>query len=400
MIVVVERRFPPGSGDWAQGDPLYERPLEPRPRRHWGRRILATACVLILLGVLAGAALLVYASSRVNAKGIACTACSPAPSGASGMNVLVMASDTRQGLSPAEAQRLDPGNVDLNDGTRADSLALVHLEPGSGKAVVISIPRDLRVPAPGGGYEKINAYFNNGPNPMVAEVSSLTGLSIQHFIEVNFVSFGEITQALGGVNVYFNRAINDPNSGLNQPKGCNLLSGDQALAFVRDRDTDSDFGRIARQRLFVTLMMDKVLTPGTLLNPVKVLNLIKLGLNSLTHDSGLSLATMLNLALHFHSFNSSAIDFRVLPVQSTGQVIGGVSYVIENTSQASALMTAVGNGSPLPPYGVQSTNAAPTTTGAASTAPSKSQPPAPSAAASPAATPLASVAGASFGAPC
>jgi len=348
------------------------------------------------VGVVAGAALYVYANQRVNQKAVACSACTPAPAGASGTNLLVMASDTRQGLSPSEAKLLDPGNVDLNDGTRADSIALVHLEPSSGKAVVISIPRDLRVPAPGGGYEKINAYFNDGPVPLVAEVSSLTGLPIQHFVEVNFVSFGEITQALGGVDVYFNRAIDDPNSGLNEPQGCDLLTGGQALAFVRDRDTDSDFGRIARQRLFVTLMMNKVLTPGTLLNPVKVVNLVKLGLGALTHDSGLGLTTMLDLALHFHSFSSSDIDFRVLPVQSTGQVIGGVDYVIENSSQAAALLTAVRDGTALPPYGVQSVNPAPTPASGGSAPPASPAAPA----ASPPAGAPATTPGASFGAPC
>ena len=355
--------------------------------------------VLVIVGVVAGVALFVYANRRVTQQAVACSACTPAPAGASGTNLLVLASDTRVGLSPAEAQKLDPGNIDLNSGERADSIALVHLEPGTGKAVVISIPRDLRVPAAGGGYGKINGYFNNGPNPMVAEVTSLTGLPIQHFIEVNFTSFGEIDDALGGVDVYFNRPINDPNSGLDQPKGCDTLTGAQALAFVRDRDTDSDFGRIARQRLFVTLMMDKVLTPGTLLNPVKVVDLIKLGLGSLTHDSGLGLTTMLDLALHYHSFNSSDIDFRVLPVQSTGQVIGGVDYVIENTQQATALLSALQDGSPLPPYGIQSVNAAPTPSTGSAGAPPASRAPASASPAAPA-SPAGNIAGASFGAPC
>src|SRR5579883_3278112 len=306
---------PPPAAPRGKGS---HRHREPRKHRLL-RRTLKVVAVLVSLLLIAGGSFFVYANYRINQHGHKCSACSGAPAPAAGtsgpapFNVLVMGSDSRAGLSPAEAKLLDPGNVDLNSGTRADTIALVHVEPAVGKAVVVSIPRDLWVPAPNGGYEKINAYFNSGPNAMVAEVSALTGLPIEHYVEIDFTSFGEITQALGGVSVYFNRPIYDPNSGLHQPKGCDLLTGAQALAFVRDRDTDSDFGRIARQRLFVTLMIDKILTPGTLLNPVKVANLISLGLSSLEHDSGLTLTGLLGLVKDFHNFGSGDIDFRVLP---------------------------------------------------------------------------------------
>jgi LCP family protein required for cell wall assembly len=336
-------------------------PAGPGPTRRGWRRVLwrtvKVLALLVLLGVVAGVAFFAYANYRINQKGRHCAACSPVAqptgAGAAPINILVLASDSRAGLSPAEAKLLDPTRANANSGERADSIALVHLEPATGKAVVISFPRDLMVPAPGGGHEKINAYFNSGPSSMVAEVESLTGLPINHYVEVDFSSFGEITQYVGGVDVYFNRAIRDPNSGLNQPKGCDLLNGAQALAFVRDRDTDSDFGRIARQRLYVTLMMNKILTPGTLFNPVKVSNLINFGLGALGHDSDLHLTTMLSLVKDFRHFNSGQIDFRVLPSYANGTLIDGVSYVIESTPEANALLAAVRDGTPLPDYGIQ-----------------------------------------------
>jgi LCP family protein required for cell wall assembly len=362
-VAAAGERVPPGGGKPPGGGGPH--PASNRyPQRHKHRvlrRTLQVLGTLAVLAVIGAAALFFYANYRINKHSHHCAACVPVAKATGGapaspFNVLVMASDTRSGLSAAEAKLLDPNNVNLNSGQRADSIALVHVEPATGKAVVISIPRDLRVPAPSGGYEKINAYFNSGPNSMVAEVSALTGLPIEHYIAVDFTSFGEITQALGGVDVYFNRAINDPNSGLDQPKGCDLLSGAQALAFVRDRDTDSDFGRIARQRLFVTLMINKVLTPGTLLNPIKVANLVNLGLSSLEHDSGLTLTGLLSLLKHFHNFNSSDIDFRVLPSYPNGALIGGASYVIESTPQANALLAALRDGTPLPDYGIQGVN--------------------------------------------
>jgi hypothetical protein len=169
---------------------------------------------------------------------------------------------------------------------------------------------------------------------------------------VNFNSFRTITDALGGVNVRFTRAVNDPDSGLNQPAGCNLLTGDQALAFVRIRHIDSDYGRIARQQLFVKLMMQKILSAGTLLNPQKVVSLINLGAGNVGHDSGLGLSTMSSMALRFRHFSSNDLDFRVVP--SLPQPDG---YVVANQAQSAALFTALRNGGPLPDYGKQGVSA-------------------------------------------
>lgn len=327
-----------------------------------GRRLrrLVTGLALIMVVVtVSGAAFLLYANHKIDSKGFACAACVAVAQPGSGapatpFNVLVLGSDTRAVLNGKDQALLDPTGVDRNGGQRADTIAVVHVSPATGKAILVNVPRDLRVPTPDGrGYEKINAYYNNGPSSMVAAVERLTGLGINHYIEVNFNSFRTITDALGGVNIRFDRRIVDPNSGLNQPAGCNLLTGDQALAFVRDRDTDSDFGRIARQQLFVKQMIAKVLTPGTLLNPVKVASLVNLGLGTVKHDSGLNLHAMTSLALKFHSFSAKNIDFRVLPSAADPTPIAGQLYVLENVPEANALFAAIKNGTPLPAYGKQ-----------------------------------------------
>lgn len=305
---------------------------------------------------ISGAAFLLYANHRIDSKGFACAACVAVDEGGAPskpFNVLVLGSDTRAVLNGKDQALLDPTRADQNSPQRADTIALVHVNPATGKAILVNLPRDLRVPAPGGGYEKINAYYNNGASSMVAAVERLTGLDVNHYIEINFNSFRTITDALGGVRIRFSRRIVDPNSGLNQPAGCNLLTGDQALAFVRDRDTDSDFGRIARQQLFVKQMIAKVLTPGTLLNPVKMASLVNLGLGTVKHDSGLNLQAMTSLALRFHSFGSSNIDFRVLPSAADPTPINGQLYVLENVPEATALFAAIKNGTPLPDYGKQ-----------------------------------------------
>jgi LCP family protein required for cell wall assembly len=322
------------------------------------RRFIAGVAIFLAVVVVSGVAFFFYAKHKIDAKAVNCTSCVAVKAAAAGapatpFNVLVLGSDTRAVLNAQDQHALDPTGVDQNSGQRADTIAILHVEPATGKAVLINVPRDLMVPAPGGGNEKINAYYNSGVSGMVSAVESLTGLDINHYVEVNFDSFRTITDALGGVNIYFNQAVYDANSGLRQPKGCDLITGAQALAFVRDRDTDSDFGRIARQQLFVKQMMNKVLTPGTLLNPVKVANLVNLGLGSVTHDSGLTLGTMLRLAEKFHSLSSSSIDFRVLPSYADNTPIGGQLYVLENKAQATALFAALKNNTTLPAYGIQ-----------------------------------------------
>ena len=336
-------------------------PAPPRHRRRRVlRRILLTVLVLAIVGVVGSTAILFYLNSQLGRNAVGCRACGPAeagPGGQTDQNVLILGSDTRAVLDPQDQAKFDPTGADQNTGQRADVIAVLHVDGATGRAVLVSIPRDLWVPAPKGGHEKINGFFNAGVSPMVTAVEQLTGLTINHYVAVNFDSFRSISNALGGVNIRFARHIYDRNSGLNQPAGCNTLEGDQALAFVRDRDTDSDFGRIARQQLFVQQMMKKILTPGTLLNPFKVTHLIDLGLGNLTHDSGLTLGLLTHLALKFHSFSSSDIDFRVLPSAPNGALIQGQSVVTQNpaeVAQSQALFAAIRADAPLPDYGRQS----------------------------------------------
>jgi LCP family protein required for cell wall assembly len=311
---------------------------------------LGSLALIALVMIVAAVALYLHTRALVDRNGAACPSCAALGSGP--MNVLVLGSDSRAVLDPQDLQHYDPLGNDRNSGQRADSIVLLHIDPTAAKAVALALPRDLKVPAPNGGFQKINGYYNQGVSAMVKAVHDLTGLPVNHYVEVNFNSFRTITNALGGVNVKFTRSVNDPDSGLNQPAGCNTLTGDQALAFVRVRHIDSDYGRIARQQLFVKLMMDKILSAGTLLNPQRVVSLINLGASHVGHDSGLGLSTMSSLGLRFRHFHTSDIDFRVVP--SLPQPDG---YVVANTAQSTALFGALRNGGQLPEYGKQGVSA-------------------------------------------
>ncbi|MGH9198952.1 MAG: LCP family protein, partial [Acidimicrobiia bacterium] len=240
------------------------------------------------------------------------------------MNVLVLGSDSRAVLPDEEQGQFDPTGKDRGTGRRADTIILIHLDEQREKAVLVHFPRDLRVRYPDGKTGKINGAYQKGPEAMVKTVQNFTGLEVHHFVEVNFVGFRNIVDALGGVDVYFERAIKDPDSGLNVPKGCVRLTGNQALAFVRVRKIDNDFGRIARQQLFVSLMMDKVTSAKTLFNPVKIFKLVDLFSDNVTTNVDFSVRDMASLGSRLRTFDTKRVDMRVIP--SSGRNLSGVSY--------------------------------------------------------------------------
>jgi LCP family protein required for cell wall assembly len=322
--------------------------------------------VLLILVVL-GAGLLGYAAIRLRGNQVAI----PLSSRVSDepMNVLVLGSDSREGLSQEDQAKLDPTGEDAKSGRRADTIVLVHIDEQKKQAVLVHFPRDLKVTYPGGKTGKINAAYQQGPAAMVKTVEKVSGLPIHHYIEVNFVGFRNIVQALGGVKVYFEHAIHDKDSGLDVPKGCVELNGDRALAFVRVRKIDSDFGRIARQQLFARLVMDKVVSAGTLLNPLKVVRLVTIGTGNVRTDDSLGPGDMKSIALRLRSFDPGAIDMRVVP--STA----GPSYVYENEQDSNALFAALKDGTALPDVGKAASSNVDTTTRAAAPAPSASSSP-------------------------
>lgn len=323
--------------------------------------------MVLLALVLLGGGLLAYAAIRLKGNQVAI----PLPSRASDepMNVLVLGSDSREGLSKEDQARLDPTGEDAKSGRRADTIVLVHIDEQKKQAVLVHFPRDLKVTYPGGGTGKINAAYQRGPAAMVRTVEKVSSLPIHHYIEVNFVGFRNIVQALGGVRVYFEHPIHDKDSGLNVPKGCVELNGDRALAFVRVRKIDSDFGRIARQQLFARLIMNKVVSAGTLLNPLKVVRLVTIGTSNVRTDDALGPGDMKDIALRLRSFDPGQVDMRVVP--STA----GPSYVYENDEQADALFAALKNGTALPDVGKAASPNVDTTTKAAAPAPSTSSSP-------------------------
>jgi LCP family protein required for cell wall assembly len=266
------------------------------------------------------------------------------------LNILILGSDRRDVV---EASQRGERQFKGGSGQRADTIILMHLYAGSKRAVLISFPRDLRVAIPGHGREKINAaYPLGGANLMIKTIAQLTGLQINHYVEVNFSSFQGIVNAVGGVPLYFSKPVSDKKSGLNiTTAGCINLNGDQALSFVRARYIypNADLGRIQGQQRFMRALLSKVKGLGLFLNPLKLINLSDQVGKGLIYDKGVSIGLARAIAARLAGFDQKNVDFRQYPGQP--QYIGGVSYVVPQASAARALFDSLKVDGPLPDVG-------------------------------------------------
>jgi LCP family protein required for cell wall assembly len=337
-------------------DQLYEglRGLRAPETRSRPRLVKVAVAGLVVLAMLfAGAAGLVFlhVQNKFKETHDASLRVDPLPPGEP-MNVLVLGSD-RRNVIEGEARNLRQYRG--GGGQRADTIILVHLSGDRKRAVLMHFPRDLRVRIPGrSGHDKINAaYAYGGPNLVMQTLRRFAGIKIHHYVEVNFASFRNIVNSVGGVNMCVDRSYDDPKSGLKIPRpGCYQFDGDKALSFARARfvDPDGDFGRIRRQQRLIRSLMQKVKSIGFLANIPRVIKLSDAIAKGVVTDNELTLGLVRQIASRLAGFQQRSVDFRVVP--SFTQTIGGVSYVIARESEARAIFAALNQDAvQLPPFG-------------------------------------------------
>lgn len=237
-----------------------------RGRRWWSRSPLPLSLLLALVVGLVGAAGVLRAADararaveRVDGLDSVLVEVSDGPS----TNYLLVGSDSRIGISPDDPDFGAIGDETEVGGQRADVIMILRRDRDGGIALT-SIPRDLYVPIAGtGGSGRINGAFNEGPERLVATVKESLDVPIHHYIEVDFVGFRDIIDAVGGVDLCVEYVVRDLGSGLYLEPGCQTLDGTMALAFARSRyyeefrdgdwriDGSADLGRIRRQQLFM-----------------------------------------------------------------------------------------------------------------------------------------------------
>lgn len=259
----------------------------------------------------------------------------------SAVNYLVVGSDTREGLSRAEIKRLKVGGTEVAAGKRSDTMLLVHISKKRDKAAIISIPRDsyARIPEHENSqgklipaaYSKINSSYNWGGAPLLIQTfEEMSGLRIDHYVEVNFVGFVRMVDALGGVEICTKRDIDDPKSHLVLPAGRHILDGVDSLKYVRTRQFDGlgDLGRMKRQQEFAGAMLRKATSAGVLLNPVKMLDFVNSALDSVVTDEGLNQGDLLTLGKQLRNLSASSVRTLTIPLKYYNYSKNGVSAAV------------------------------------------------------------------------
>lgn len=248
------------------------------------------------------------------------------------LNLLVIGTDSRQGLGDAYGDPDDMGH--------ADTTILFHVSADRSNATAMSIPRDIVTSIPdcptrqpdgsvrtipgipaGLTAPKFNESLGVGgrdPGCTMRAVTQLTGIPVDHFMMVDFEAVKTLSTAIGGVDVCLARPLVDPKSHLRLPAGTHRIEGEQALEFVRTRhalQNQSDLDRIKLQQRFLGAMIRKVKSSGSLTNPRKLFTLADTATKALTVDSAIgSVSRLASLARDLGKLDVKHITFVTLPV--------------------------------------------------------------------------------------
>jgi LCP family protein required for cell wall assembly len=296
--------------------------------------LLVSSAMSVLILLVAGSAwgLTSYINShlgRVNAGTTGTPSSGP-------LNILVAGLDERSGLTPHQQALLHVGQ---NQGeVDTDTLMLVHVPADHRYVRVVSLPRDSWVNIPGHGMSKINAALGlGGPQLMVQTVEQATGLTINDYVEVNFLGFVKVIDALGGVNICLPYAVDDRYSGLDMSAGMHHVNGITALEFARDRHSfpTSDLARIQDQQQLVSTALSEGISSGMLANPVRLESFLSATAAAIKVDQGFNVA---RLADELRGLSPRDVTFTTVPLSNVNYITPtGESAVQWNSSAAAAL---------------------------------------------------------------
>jgi LCP family protein required for cell wall assembly len=289
----------------------------------------------------------------------------PEPKG--GANYLLVGSDSRQFVE-SDDQANAFGDPSEETGKRSDTIMVIHVEPEAGRSMILSFPRDLWVNVPGIGNAKINAAYNSdlggGPDTVIAALKNNFGVDINHYLEVDFVTFREIVDSLGRVPVYVDRPATDDFTGFVAIKaGCYYLDGTEALTWVRSRhlkylneatgrmeeDPRQDIGRIERQQDFLRRLAGKVVAES-LDNPLKARDISRDVVDHLRVDQGFTTRDALDLVAAFRHVNpddTSSLEFVTFP--TTPSRANGQDVLMPDRTAAEPILQRVGEFATEPP---------------------------------------------------
>lgn len=323
----------------------------PARKKHPVRNVLL---VLLVFAVVAAGVLAVYTfslASSFNSKTTTIETAFPEeatrptrPAAAEGAtNILLMGSDERATDTGADAAPSDA------DGSRSDTLMLMHIPKDRQNIYVMSIMRDTWTEIPGHGEHKVNAAMSLGGVPLVVQtVETMFDAPIDHVVMVDFEGFKGLTDALGGVTVNNPVAFQSRGSGGEFFEQGNInLDGESALKFVRERYafSDGDYQRVRNQQLFIKAVMSEFLSRETLTDPAKISRIVNEISPYLSVNEEFDASTVGSLALSLQSVRTSDVEFFTLPNLGIGTSADGQSIIVKDDAAIAEIAAALDEGS-------------------------------------------------------
>ncbi|MFB7630150.1 LCP family protein [Streptomyces sp. NPDC056149] len=272
----------------------------------------------------------------------------------SGQNLLVLGSDSRAGANAS----LHTGKV---AGARSDTALVIHIPQGRSQATAVSIPRDTLVTRPEctksdgstlPSAERVmfnSVYALAGPACVVKTVEQMSGVRLDHFMEIDFAGFKDLVDAIGGVTVSVDRPLHDKSSGLDLTAGTHKLNGTESLAFVRTRygvGDGSDLGRIGLQQHFMMALLSEIKRQDLLGSPAKTYKIANGLTSALTTDSELaSLTSLVEFGRSMNGIDPASMETIMLPVRYDA---ADPNRVVAAEPQATHLWKAIRNSTAIP----------------------------------------------------
>jgi LCP family protein required for cell wall assembly len=283
----------------------------------------------------------------------------PAPG--HGMNVLLVGTDGRDKITEKERRRYRLGGAPCHC---TDTIMIVHISPDRERATVVSLPRDSYAEVPQHVDEttgrthsahaiKLNAaYAEGGPQLTVRTVEDMTHLKIDHYLEVDFITFMRTVDVLGGVRICTPQPLKDSYTGLDLSPGTHKLNGGQALQYVRARHVDgaSDLGRMKRQQRFLAALIERVSSSGVLLNPIRFRDVTRAVLGSVRADMGFGTDQLLDLGRAMRNFSPSSSEFTTVPIGQIAYPVKGIGSTLKwDQAKSDQLFRSLRDDKPLAP---------------------------------------------------
>jgi LCP family protein required for cell wall assembly len=292
--------------------------------RSWPQRLLVLTGTLVVLGCLASSGVFAYIWVRYGqidrVEDIDLIA---DPGGAA--NFLLVGTDSRKGIDPNDP---DAAGFLGDAGCECtDTIMVLRIDPKEQEAYLLSFPRDLFVPISGtGDTARINTAHAKGAQVLINTIQDNFDIPIHHYVEIDFVGFERLVDAVGGIPMWFDAPVRDRHTGLDVPEAeCQVLNGEQARKFVRSRyieylgddgewhdDLTADLGRITRQQVFVRRSIDKAVSKG-LSNPATLNDLVSAGVANVSLDEYLEAGDLLAIGRAFAGFDSDNLVAYSIP---------------------------------------------------------------------------------------